>query len=208
MRSRCYPSSMPSQGWLFGRQPPEFDRGFARLERISLDEGAWIELQREWLGGHAALLDELRETVAWREEERHMYDRRVAVPRLVAVLAPNERPPIVEAMRRALSVRYDTDFVRVSAALYRDGNDSVAWHGDRVARVLPEALVATVSLGTPRKFLLRPTGGGLSRPFSLGAGDLIVMGGTCQRTHQHAIPKVKHAGPRISIMFRPVWEEP
>jgi len=194
------------QGWLLGREPPHCDDSFATLERTWLDDGAWIDLARGWLAGHAALFDELERTVAWREESRRMYDRVVEVPRLVGVLASAERPPVVEAMRVALERRYATGFPRVSVALYRNGSDSVAWHGDYVARTLPEALVATVSVGAARKFLVRPTGGGPSRALSLGCGDLIVMGGTCQRTHQHAIPKVARAQPRIAIMFRPIWE--
>lgn len=143
-----------------------------------------------------------------------MYERVVAVPRLVADLKPPSRPSIVEAIRGALGERYRTDFPRVTAALYRDGRDSVAWHGDQVARRLPEALVATVSLGCARRFLLRPTPDTplpRAEPTTtlwLGAGDLLVMGGSCQRTYQHAIPKVSQAGPRIALMFRPVWVEP
>jgi len=96
----------------------------------------------------------------------------------------------------------------VSMAMYRDGRDSVAWHGDRIARKMNTALVATVSLGEPRKFLLRPYGGGGSIALTLGWGDLLVMGGTCQRTWQHSVPKTSHAGPRIALMFRPIWELP
>jgi alkylated DNA repair dioxygenase AlkB len=194
------------QGWLLGHEPPRCDDSFAALERTWLDDSAWIDLARGWLAGHAALFDALERTVAWREESRRMYDRVVEVPRLFAVLAPAERRPVVEAMRVALERRYATEFPRVSVALYRNGSDSVAWHGDYVARTLPEALVATVSIGAPRKFLVRPSGGGRSRAMALGCGDLLVMGGSCQRTHQHAIPKVARAEPRIAIMFRPVWE--
>src|SRR5262249_40235264 len=103
--------------------------------------------------------------------------------------------------------RYGTAFERVSLGLYRDGQDSVAWHGDYVARRISEAIVATVSVGAPRRFLLRPHGGGRSGAVSLGWGDLIVMGGSCQRTYQHSVPKVANAEPRIAIMFRPVWDE-
>ena len=196
------------QAWLLGRDPPRCDAAFATVERLALAEGAWLELARGWLAGHATLFDELRQNVAWREESRRMYDRVVDVPRRVAVLPPAARPPAVEAMRLALERRYATPFPRVSVALYRDGRDSVAWHGDYVARTLPEALVATVSVGAPRKFLVRPTGGGkASLSLRLGCGDLLVMGGTCQRTHQHAIPKTARAEPRIAIMFRPVWDD-
>ena len=67
------------------------------------------------------------------------------------------------------------------------------------------AVVATVSLGAARKFLVKPTAGGSSRSFALGGGDLVVMGGSCQRTWRHAIPKVASAEPRIALMFRPSW---
>ena len=90
-------------------------------------------------------------------------------------------------------------FVRTTAALYRDGDDSVAFHGDTTARDLLQATVATVSLGAARKFLVKPTEGGKSQAYALGGGDLVVMGGTCQRTWRHAIPKVTaDVGPRIA----------
>ncbi len=194
------------QGWLIGRDEPRCDGSFARLTRTWLDDESWIELAPGWLDGHATLFEELHAKVAWREESRQMYERVVEVPRLVAALAPGERPAIVEEMRAALERRYATALPRVSVALYRDGRDSVAWHGDYVARGMREALVATVSVGAARKLLIRPTGGGSSRVLSLGYGDLLMMGGGCQRTHQHAIPKVARAQPRIAIMFRPMWD--
>ena len=109
-----------------------------------------------------------------------MYDRLVDVPRLVAGLSEDGAiHPLLLAIRDILSRHYGVGFTRVSAAYYRSGEDSVAWHGDYVARSLPEAIVATVSLGEPRRFLLRPKGGGgRSIPFALGRGDLFVMGGT------------------------------
>jgi alkylated DNA repair dioxygenase AlkB len=196
---------------LFGaRTAPELDASFSRLRRHPLGDGAWIDHQPGWVSGHDALFDELERTVPWRSERMRMYDRVVDVPRLIASL-PSDGPrvmhPLIEAMRLALSARYGEDFVRTTAALYRDGRDSVAWHGDTVARDLPEAVVATVSLGTPRRFLLRPAQGGPSQTFSLGAGDLVVMGGSCQRTWRHSVPKVAAAGPRIAVMFRPRWGE-
>ena len=192
---------------LFGRtEAPSFDRALARLERIILADGAWLDLARGWLSGHEQVYGELLHGLGWRAERRVMYEREVDVPRLYAEL-PSGGPslPVIEEIRRALDAHYRCSFSRTSFALYRDGNDSVAWHGDYVAREMKEALVATISVGAPRRFLLRPLGGGPSMAFSLGWGDLLVMGGTCQRTHQHAIPKVKHALPRISIMLRPDW---
>jgi alkylated DNA repair dioxygenase AlkB len=196
--------TLPYQRDLFSSGAPTFDPAFTALRRIDLLYGAWIELCPGWVKNHDALFDVLERTVRWRSERRPMYDRVVDVPRLVA--GPEDGGhPLLEEMRLALSARYGETFVRVSFALYRDGHDSVAWHGDTTARDLPQALVATVSLGAPRRFLLRPTAGGRSLGFPLGGGDLYVMGGSCQRTWRHSVPKVAAAGPRLAVMFRPSW---
>jgi alkylated DNA repair dioxygenase AlkB len=189
---------------LFGHDEPRIDVSFAAIERFELSHGAWVELQRGWLQGHARVFDLDREHTKWKSDDRIMYEKRVDVPRLYGTPPRDE---IFEAMRGALDARYRTNFARLTCALYRDGRDSVAFHGDYVARRMPEALVATISVGAPRRFLLRPTGGGSSIGFSIGWGDLIVMGGSCQRTYQHAIPKVAHADPRIAIMYRPIWKD-
>lgn len=131
------------------------------------------------------------------------------MPRLLAGIDRDLGHPLIEAMRVALSAHYREDFVRVTAALYRDGRDSVALHGDTTARDMVSATVATVSLGEPRRFILRPTQTGAPErtvAWMLGRGDLLVMGGTCQRTWRHGIPKVAAAGPRIAVMFRPIWD--
>lgn len=176
------------------------------MPRTALDGTAWVEHLPGFVAGQGALMDALIESTRWRTEKMEIYDRTVDVPRLVAGL-PDDGPghPLLERIRALLSEHYRTDFARISLGYYRGGSDSVAWHGDRVARTLPEALVATVSLGGPRRFLLRPRGGGRSIAFSLGQGDLFVMGGSCQRTWQHAVPKVRGALPRVAVMFRPVW---
>jgi alkylated DNA repair dioxygenase AlkB len=194
---------------LFGKEPVTFDASFAQLRRVELADGAWLDVLPGWLLGHETVFEHLRVTTRFRLEQRKMYDRVLDVPRLYAVL-PDDGPghPVLPALRAALSARYDQDFERCSLALYRSGRDSVAWHGDRIARRMPSALVATVSVGAPRKFLLRPYGGGTSMAFSLGWGDLLVMGGSCQRSFQHCVPKTAHAEPRLSIMFRPRWPEP
>ena len=172
--------------------------------RIDLAHGAWVEHHVRWAPDHDALFAELRATAAWREETMHMYEKIVTVPRLLAAAPPHPR---VEEMRRELSARFGEPFVRATLALYRDGRDSVAMHGDTTARDMDQALVATVSFGAPRRLVLRPTAGGRSITFDLGGGDLFVMGGTCQRTWRHGIPKVAHAGERIALMFRPKWAE-
>ena len=204
-------AALPAQPSLFGRGqgPPSVDGAvLAGLRRTPLDDSAWVEHLPEWIGGEEALMDELVRGTTWRQERRHMYERTVDVPRLVASI-PDDGPghPLLERIRELLSAHYATAFARVSMGYYRDGADSVAWHGDYVARERDEpTLVATVSLGAPRRFLMRPRGGGRSVPFTLGRGDLFVMGGLCQRTWQHAVPKVAHALPRLAVMFRPIWD--
>jgi len=130
-----------------------------------------------------------------------MYDRDVLTPRLVARLEVDVHL-VVPQLIDSLSDRYQVRMDQVSAGWYRDGNDSVAYHGDRIARERDEATVATVSLGAARRFLIKPKNGGETHSFSLGHGDLVVMGGRCQRTWEHAIPKSASAGARIALMFR------
>ncbi len=188
---------------LFAIGAPAIDPAFRSLHRTHLAYGAWIDHAPGWVAGHDALFDELERALPWRSEKMIMYDREVDVPRLLARV---EGHALVEKMRVALSDKYGEEFVHTTAALYRDGRDSVAFHGDTTARDMLEALVATVSLGEPRRFVLRPAdGGGDTIALPLGRGDLVVMGGTCQRTWRHGIPKVAHAGPRIALMFRPAW---
>jgi alkylated DNA repair dioxygenase AlkB len=187
------------------------------VRRVQLDESAWVEHAPAWVSGHEALMEVLVANTRWQSLSREMYDRTVDVPRLVASL-PADGPghPLLEQARLALSRRYATEFSHVSLALYRDGGDSVAWHGDYVAREMTEdTLVASVSLGEPRRLLLRPRQargtagrGRRSVAFSLGWGDLFVMGGACQRTWEHAVPKVARAQPRMAVMFRPTWYRP
>jgi alkylated DNA repair dioxygenase AlkB len=191
---------------LFSATAPEvgFDASFASLVHHDIGRGAWVDHVPGWVSNHDALFEELEQSLAWRNETMRMYDRTVDVPRLLASV-PKEHA-LIEAMRVALSAKYGEQFVRMTAALYRDGKDSVAWHGDTTAREMVSAIVATVSLGQPRRFLLKPTeGGGRTLAFPAGRGDLIVMGGTCQRTWRHSVPKVAEAGPRIALMFRPSW---
>jgi alkylated DNA repair dioxygenase AlkB len=180
-------------------------------ERTPLAGGAWVELRRNWVGGSDQLFHRLLDCVPWRAERRRMFDRVLDVPRLVAYYGEDDPLPDreVELIRSALNREYSPElgepFATSGLCLYRDGCDSVAWHGDRIGRSRTEdTMVAIVSLGTPRRFLLRPRGGGTSSAFALGRGDLLVMGGSCQRTWEHSVPKHAGAsGPRISLQFRP-----
>ena len=194
--------ALDGQQSLFGAEDTSFDQSYAELRRIQLDDTAWLDYCPMWLTGDETLFTDLTERGEWRQPLVRMYDRDVLTPRLVSRLEPDVHP-IVPEMIESLSLRYGVRLDQVSAGWYRDGNDSVAYHGDRIARERETATVATVSLGAARRFLIKPKGGGgESHSFSLGHGDLVVMGGSCQRTWEHAIPKSASAGPRIALMFR------
>ena len=137
-----------------------------------------------------------------------MYDRLVHVPRLLAVF-PDDGPghPVLHLASQVLSARYGLALRHLAVAYYRDGNDSVAMHGDKVGTAVDDCVIATLSMGEPRRFLLKPARGGPSLSYDLGWGDLLVMGGSCQRTWLHGIPKVARAAPRMSVQLRP-WLEP
>ena len=184
----------------------ELDLGGPR--RRELAGGAWLDVEPGWCGDADGLFARLLDETPWGPQRSvRMYDRIVPEPRLTHRWPRDEAPPELAAMARELGVRYGVAFTQVGANLYRDGADSVAWHGDRVARELPEAVVALVSLGAVRPFRLRPTGGGESVSLLPGPGDLLVMGGSCQRTWQHAVPKCQRvSGPRISVQFRHAYQ--
>ena len=181
------------------------------MTRQSLGRGAWIDLLPGWLSGASTVFEDLLEQVPWKAERRQMYERVVDVPRLLSFYGeddPLPHPDLVTA-REALNAHYEPGlgepFATAGLCLYRDGNDSVAWHGDTIGRGKSEdTMVAIISLGSPRHLLLRPRGGGATIRHLIGHGDLLVMGGSCQRTWEHAIPKTaRPVGPRISVQFRP-----
>ncbi len=186
---------------LLGLAEPDFDPALDGARRRFLGQGAWVDVVPGWVTGADTLFDDVFETAPWKAFERPMYDRVVDVPRLETRAWP-DRPKLLDRMARCLGDRYGVRLPSISANLYRDGNDSVAWHGDRIGRVRADAVVAIVSLGATRTLLLRPDGGGRSVSFPLHSGDLLVQGGTCQRTFEHCVPKRANAGPRISVMFR------
>jgi alkylated DNA repair dioxygenase AlkB len=195
------------------------------LGRTELGRGAWVDVLPGWLSGADEVYGRLAEEVPWQAERRQMYDRLVDVPRLLCFYGEGARLPlpILDAARDDLSAYYADElgepFRTAGLCFYRDGRDSVAWHGDRIGRGNHEdTMVAILSVGEPRVLALRPRPGfgdpptgsavgstaGSTVRYPLGHGDLIVMGGSCQRTWEHAIPKAAgRVGPRISIQFRP-----
>ena len=181
------------------------------LRRTGLTEGAWIDFRPNWLTGGTEVFQALLTDVPWRAERRQMYDRLVDVPRLTRFYAEGEPlpHPILARARDELSRHYRAelgeDFVTAGMCLYRDGRDSVAWHADdRGHGRYRDTMVAILSLGSPRQLLLRPRDGGASVRRTLAHGDLLVMGGSCQRTWLHAVPKTgRSVGPRMSVQFRP-----
>src|SRR3954468_22163061 len=189
--------------------------------RHELSRGAWVDHLPGWVSGSDAVLKVLLGDIGWRADRRQMYEREVGVPRLLRWYSGSETlpHPLLAQAREALNRHYAAElgerFVTAGMCLYRDGRDSVAWHGDRLGRGRGEGnrgrgrskdtMVAIVSFGSPRPLMLRPAGGGgESLRFPLGHGDLVVMGGSCQRTWEHCIPKTtKNVGPRVSVQFRP-----
>jgi alkylated DNA repair dioxygenase AlkB len=178
----------------------------ASIERHRLDATSWVDYAPNWFAGADPLLADLVDTLPWRQREVTMWEKRVMEPRLTFWWDGSGSatiPAVLLEMQQAFTEHYAKRFDSIGFNLYRDGRDSVAWHGDRMRHFQENPIVAIVSLGSPRPFQLRPRGGGTSIGFRAGHGDLLVMGGACQHDWEHRVPKIAHAdGPRLSIMFR------
>ena len=192
------------QGSLFDELPPERERlSFDDLRRDVLDEHSWLDVVPGWVTDHGALFDRLLAEAPWQQRTRTMWDNEVLEPRMVA-LVPPPFPSYVQELVDPLNERYGVDFDSCLVNLYRDGSDAVAWHADTVRKVMRDPLVATVSLGARRSFLVRPAGGGaVVRRYNPGEGDLIVMGGSMQHDWHHTVPRERSAsGARMSVTLR------
>ena len=176
---------------------------FDALRRDPLDDRSWVDVVPGWVPDHADLFDRLLAEAPWRQRTREMWDKEVLEPRMVAVL-PQPFPSYVAELIAPLDARYGVAFDSCLVNLYRDGSDAVAWHGDTVRKRMTDPLVATVSLGARRSFLLKPaTGGPVARRYRPGEGDLVVMGGACQHEWVHTVPREKDAsGARMSVTLR------
>ena len=197
------------QGSLFGSCRPDVDADFLDARRLDLDDRSWIEHTPGWLRGADTLFDELLDCLKFRQRDGiKMYDSIVAEPRLTATWHADDHPtggptPLLDDIGHLLIARHHRPFDSIGFNLYRDGTDSVAWHGDRHHRYVTDPVVAILSVGQRRALKIRPKGGGQSLSWDLGHGDLFVMGGSCQHDWEHCVPKVRrHVGPRLSMTYR------
>ena len=191
------------QGSLFALGEPTVDDA-APTERIALDDRSWIDVTRRFLLGADELCEQLLGQVEWRQHRRRMYDRVLDDPRLSRWYRADAEPPhpVLAECRAALERRYGTPFGGPGLNHYRDGRDSVAFHRDRELRQLDDTMVAVLTTGARRPFLVRPHGGGRSLDLSPASGDLLVMGGRCQLDWEHGVPKVAKGGSRVSVSWR------
>ena len=183
----------------------------ARIERIELDKESWLLIARDWLLGADTLLHDLVERVDWQQGRRYMYERMLDDPRLSRLYARDDTlpHPALAEIGDQLDALLGVELRGPGCNYYRDGRDSVAWHADRELKELEDTRIAIVTLGARRPFLLRGFGRrGKSRNLGPGSGDLIVMGGAAQVHWQHAVPKMKHSGPRVSCTWRSTLEPP
>jgi len=193
---------------LFDGGPLGLDPDYTGLRRIHLDDRSWVDYCPGWLSGSDLVFDALAGEARWQQRTVHIYDRILPEPRLTAGWSTDAEdetlPPMLREMAGALSKRYPVEFDRIWVNLYRDGLDSVAWHGDRNRLVMTRPMVATVSLGARRKFLLRRRGESRTlHRLEPGHGDLVVMGGECQAEWEHTVPKTKQpVGARMSVTIR------
>lgn len=193
----------PRQTSLLALGSADLPDGFRDVQRTDLGAGAWIDHAPNWLPGADAWFDQVTAEFPWMSATRPMYDRIVAVPRLIANITRGEDDVSenLEQLAALFDGHYDRRFESIGANWYRSGSDSVAIHRDKVLRPA-DSIIAIVSVGERRPFVLKPDNGGRTRHLQLGDGDLLVMGGTTQQHWQHGVPKNRAAGSRVSIMFR------
>jgi alkylated DNA repair dioxygenase AlkB len=189
---------------LFAGDHLAVDRSFATAHRVQLDATSWIEHVPGWLQGGDALFDSLAADAGWEQRDRWMINRMVREPRLTAEYTDlaDAPDPFLHTITAVLSEHYGVPYDGLWMNFYRDHRDSTGWHGDWPTCKRDLCTVPVLSLGAARRFLIRPREGGKSIGFTPAAGDLIVMGGRCQRDWRHCVPKqTATAGPRISVNF-------
>ena len=186
----------------------------AATERLDLDATSWVDVTRGWLAGADALFDALLDGVAWQTSRLFRYDHWIEERRLGAMWrsgTPLPHPALAE-IHRTLQHRYGVRFDGFGLLQYRDGGDGQAFHRDTDMRWLDDTVIAVLTLGARRPWLLRPRadrydhsgGGGATRNIAPGSGDLLVMGGRCQADWEHSVPyrPSEPTGIRISVQWR------
>jgi alkylated DNA repair dioxygenase AlkB len=188
------------------------------LTRIDLSAHSFLLDDPSFLEPEDAdeLLARLRAEIAWAQGHVVLFGKSIPEPRLTAWYGPfdyaysgrrlNAAPfldPIAELcerIERASGERFNS----VLLNRYRDGKDSVGYHSDDEPELGIDPVVASVSLGVARRFVLRPKrGSAAARSFELGHGHLLLMAGRCQAEYRHALPKQPRVGgERINLTFR------
>jgi alkylated DNA repair dioxygenase AlkB len=186
----------------------------AAIERVTLAPSSWVEIVPGFVLCAPAAFTELHDTLSWQQTEVLRYDRYVPEQRLgVGVRA--DANPMLRQTGLHLRSRFRVPFTGVAAILYRNGEDFQGLHSDRELRWLDDTVIAIVVLGARRPFVLRQrAAGGVpidrvpagSGPNDLvltpGQGDMLIMGGACQRDWLHRVPKASTDEPRISLTWR------
>jgi len=187
----------------------------AITERRQLDDDSWVDVTRGWLQDADAVYAALVESVPWRQGKVFRYERYIDEPRMGSWYS-RDTPyphPALTAAHRAIQHQYKVTFGGVGLAFYRDGRDSVAPHRDTDLRYCDNTVIAILTLGAQRPWLLQPRGGkdrfdegpaAGTIDLSPAGGDLLVMGGSAQTNWLHAVPKVQTVRPigRISAQWR------
>lgn len=188
------------------------------------NDGPAFELSPGWLdqAGHAACLQWCGRDIAWQTHRLRLFGRWVDAPRLSCwigdpgavyrysgqTFAPQPWPQALLPLRQRLRKELGIDFNAVLANLYRDGRDAMGWHSDDEPELGPEPVIASLSLGAARRFVLRRRDDhAVKQALVLEPGSLLVMRGVSQRDWQHALPRTaRPVGPRINLTFRRIFD--
>ena len=171
-----------------------------------------------WLSQPEAtdLFDVLLETLPWQVHRIRMFGRMVDSPRLSCWMGdagavyrysgsrfePHPWAAALGPVRDRLRAECGAAFNSVLANLYRDGRDAMGWHRDDEPELGDAPMIASISLGATRRFLLKDVHGH-RHAFDLAGGDLLLMSGDSQQCYRHAVPRTaKAVGPRINLTFR------
>lgn len=187
----------------------------ATTDRVVLDERSWVDVVRGFVTDADELHDEVAAAARWSQGRLFRYDHWVEEPRLGAYWKrgdPVPHPLLLE-VHRALQTRYRVRFDAFALARYRDGRDGQAFHRDRDMRWLDDTVIAVLTLGATRPWLLRPRANrhdheapalGATLDLAPASGDLLVMGGGCQAGWEHSVAQLRDrpVASRISVQWR------